>query len=131
MKLVSIFSLIFIAALFGAAWAADSPSEVYRAFDTAVRKAQSVKDLLPYLTASKRAELEQLGEAEQIVKLSELRLGRPDKVKIKNEKIKDDEARLNVEGFYEFQELRIKGRVMLLREDGAWKFDGELWDKSS
>jgi hypothetical protein len=132
MKRAMLLGLVLLFAVMPVCSGAEiTPSQLYMTFDETLRKATTLKEIMPFLTEGKRTELAQMSEAEQEVKLIELRMGRPDRVKVNSTKITGDRAELRVEGYYEFQSMRIKGRVVLAREKGEWKFDGELWDKAS
>jgi hypothetical protein len=103
-----------------------TPSQVYLDYRAALANARTMSEVLPHLSASYRG-LESFSEGEQQQALENFRFGvRQTELQVTEETIDGDTCRLEVTGTNQFGKT-VKGRVTMVREDGAWKFEEESW----
>jgi hypothetical protein len=128
MQVCRVFSLglalaIAVPALASAEQAAQSASEFYQAYRKAFAKAQKIEDLLPMMTASRRAQVEKTPADERAMMfgmLKEMTAEQGD-VKVVKETPTANGAELVV------QAKNGGGTVTIVKEGGGWKLDKESW----
>jgi len=106
---------------------AKSPTDAYLAFAKAAPKATSLDTLLPFLSKVYRGNLSSQPAEKKPVWLQRLKdsVDMTD-MKITKETITGDKCTL--EGTAKGKSgLPLKGKVFLLKEDGEWKLDEQVW----
>jgi hypothetical protein len=109
--------------------AGKSPGETYLAYRAAMLKAKSVENLLPWLSKEARAQIEESPKDERPMMfefMQEMAGGMSD-VKVVNESVKGDTATVEVEATDAAAKSKIRGKINMAREDGAWKVVRENW----
>ena len=114
---------IAVPTLAGAGQTSQSASDFYQAYRKAFAKAQKMEDLLPFMAAGRRKQMEGTPADERTMMfgmLKEMTAEQGD-VKIVKETATANGAELAVEA------KDGTGTVTLVKEGGAWKLDKESW----
>jgi hypothetical protein len=128
--LTLVMSLVSAAAL--AAQTGDkTATQFYMEYRAAFDKAKTVDELLPFMSASRRKQIEST-PAEERTKMFELMkiLGALTNVKVTKETRSANGATLMVEAL-DPDKAKATGTVTLVQESGAWKVDKESFKSSS
>ena len=128
MQVFRIFALgvaLAIAApsLAGTEQASQTGTEFYQAYRKAFAKAQKIEDILPFMAASRKAEMEKTPADERKMMfgmIKEMTAEQGD-VKVLKETATKTGAELAV------QAKDGTGTITLVKEGGAWKLDKESW----
>jgi hypothetical protein len=106
---------------------AKSPTEAYLAFVAAAPKAKSLEEVLPHLSKEYRSMLSAQANDQKPVWLQRLR-DSADMTDIKISKETVSGEKCTLEGTEKSSKgLPLKGKVFLVKEDGAWKLDEQGW----
>jgi hypothetical protein len=104
-----------------------TPTQSCLDYYAALQKAKTVDEVLPYLSAEFRSMIESQPKSERPVWLGRLRDGVPPKdLKITKETIDGDKCILEGTGT-SAKGNALHGKIVLVKEGGAWKFDEEAW----
>lgn len=107
--------------------AAKTPTQAYLEYVAAVNKARTLAEVLPHLSAEYRGMLESRPNADQPVWLQRLKDAQPAKdLKITKETISGEKCTLEGTGTSD-KGNALKGKIMLVKEGGAWKLDEQSW----
>ena len=128
MLVVRVFTLglalaIAVPSLAAAGQASQTGTEFYLAYRKAFAKAQKIEDILPFMSASRRKQMEQTPADERKMMfemIKEMSAGQGD-VKVGKETPTATGADLAVTA------KDGTGTVALIKEGGAWKLDKESW----
>jgi hypothetical protein len=106
---------------------AKSPTEAYLAFVAAAQKAKSLDEVMPHLSKEYRAMLSAQPGDKKPVWLQRLKDSADmQDIKVTKETISGEKCTL--EGTAKSSKgFALKGKVFLVREDGAWKLDEQGW----
>ena len=116
--------LIFAApALVGARQATQTATEFYQTYRKALAKAQKVEDVMPMMSASRRAEVEKTPAADRKMMFEMIKMMTEEQgdVKVVKETATPKGADLAV------QSKNEAGTVTMVKEGGSWKVDKESW----
>lgn len=106
---------------------AKSPTEAYLAFVAAAQKAKSLEDVLPHLSKQYSAMLSAQPNDRKPVWLERLK-DSADMTEIKIGKETINGMKCTLEGTAKSSKGNpLKGKVFLVKEDGAWKLDEQGW----
>jgi hypothetical protein len=109
---------------------AKSPTEAYLAFAAAAQKAKSLDEVLPHLSKEYRAMLSAQPNDQKPVWLQRLK-DSADMLDVKIVKETVTGEKCTLEGTARSKkDLPLKGKVFLVKEDGAWKLDEQGWATS-
>jgi hypothetical protein len=131
-------SCLLLVVLSAAALNAQAPAaaqktatQFYMEYRAAFDKAKKIEEVLPYMAAANRKEVESTPPAER-VKMFEMvkAFNVVTNVKVLKEERTANGATLSVEGIDE-DKKKATGTVRIIREGGAWKLEGESWKTSS
>jgi len=102
-------------------------SQFYMDYRAAFDKAKSVDELLPFMSAESRKQVEATPAGER-AKMFELMkaMGTLTNVKIVKETPSGDGATLTAEGL-DSEKKKATGTITIVKEKGAWKLGGESW----
>lgn len=109
-----------------------SPTERYESYRAALAKAAALEELLPLTSHAVRDEMAKRPPAYRKAILKDLQSRDGGDLRVVDERVDGDVATLTVEGTQVVDAargLRSHGRasVVLLRQDGAWRVDEEIW----
>jgi len=102
-------------------------SQFYIDYRAAFDKARTVDELLPFMSAESRKQVEATPAADR-VKMFELMkaMGKVTNLKIVKETKTADGATLNAEGL-DADKKKTTGIISIIKEGGAWKVGSESW----
>jgi Domain of unknown function (DUF4878) len=102
-------------------------SQFYMDYRAAFDKAKTVDELLPFMSAESRKQVEATPAADR-AKMFELMktMGKVTNLKIVKETKSGDGATLNAEGL-DPDKKRTTGTISIIKEGGAWKLGSESW----
>lgn len=125
---LEIWTVVLLAALRTAAGAeAKTPTQAYLDYREAVIKAKTLSEVLPHVSGAYRGMLEARPKKDQPVWLERLKESANMKdLKITKETIDGDKCTLEGTAT-SARGNALKGKVLLVREGGAWKLDEEFW----
>jgi hypothetical protein len=124
---VGLMILITGAAVLAAGEPAKSPTQAYLDYHAAVLKAQTLPEVLPYLSAAYRGMLESRPKKDHPVWLERLKeSANVTDLKIGKETITGDKCTLEGTAT-SARGNAVHGKVNLVKEGGAWKLDEEFW----
>jgi hypothetical protein len=111
---------------------AQSPTERYEFFRAALDKAEALEELLPLTSSAVRDEMTRRPPAYRKAILADLKTRGLGQFRVVAERIDGDVAWLTVEGTNLVDpehnvRSHARGSVVLLRQDGAWRVDDEVW----
>ncbi len=109
-----------------------SPTERYEAFRTTLDKAEALEELLPLTSSAVRDEMAKRPPAYRQAMLAELKTRGLGQYRVIAERVDGDVAWLTVEGTNLVDpehdvRSHARGSVVLLRQEGAWRVDDEVW----
>ena len=106
-------------------------SQFYMEYRAAFEKAQAVEDILPYMSASRRKQVESTPAEERKKMFEAIKIiGALSNVKITKETRTADGASLAVHAL-DSDKAETTGTITLVKENGAWKIDKERFSSSS
>jgi len=105
---------------------ARTPTQAYLAYNAALGTATKLADILPFLSKEYRAMLESRPKADQPTWLERLKDSRMKDVKVTGETVSGNTCTLQATGT-SARGNAMKGKIQLVKEDGAWKLDEEGW----
>lgn len=106
-------------------------SEFYTEYRAAFDKATAVEDIMPYLSASRRKQIESTPAEERKTMFHVIKImGTLTDVKISKETRTADGATLTVDAL-DSDKAKTTGTITLVKENGAWKIDKERFKSSS
>jgi hypothetical protein len=115
----------------GAAAKVQTAAEFYQRYLTAFEKAKTVDDILPYMAAENRKQVEATPKADREKMFGLLKIMGHSNVKVlKEEHATDGKTILTVEGI-DSDKAKSSGKVTLVKEGGAWKIGEESWTSKS
>ncbi len=129
MRVVSVAALMLclVAPVFAQAPAAGSASEAYLKYRKAFDSAKKVEELLPYMVAERRKEVESTPAAERAEMFDMIKtMGALTNVKIVKEAATANGATLTVEAL-DPDKAKTTGTIDMVKEGGAWKLGKESW----
>jgi len=129
MRVVSVaaLTLCLVAPVFAQAPAAGSASEAYLKYRKAFDSAKKVEELLPYMVAARRKEVESTPAAERAEMFDMIKtMGALTNVKIVKEAATANGATLTVEAL-DPDKAKTTGTIDMVKEGGAWKLGKESW----
>jgi hypothetical protein len=111
--------------------AKQTASEFYMAYRTAFSKANTIEDVLPYMSKGVRAKVEATPAADlpKMFEFIKQMAGSMTNVKVLKETKTDEGVMLTVEGTDGTD--KMTGQVQILREGDAWKVGRESWSNKS
>ena len=95
-------------------------------YHAAAKKATTLAELLPYLSAEYRAMLESRPKEDQPVWLGRLKDATVKDLKVTKETIAEAKCTLEATGT-SAKGNAVRGKIMLVKEGGAWKLDEQFW----
>jgi hypothetical protein len=101
-------------------------SQFYMDYYAACDKAKKMEDLLPWMSAKSRAEMEAMPAAERPKMFELFKMLRASNVKVVKETRTTDGATLTVEGI-DTDKKKATGTVDIVKEKGEWKIGQEKW----
>lgn len=105
-------------------------SQFYMQYRAAFDKAKAIEDLLPFMSAPRRKQMEATPAGEKVKMFEVFKLlGTMTQVKITKETRTANGAILTVEGL-DSDKAKTVGEITLVRENGAWKLDKESFKSS-
>ena len=124
-------SVLAPAPAFAQAPAAGSASEFYLKYRQAFDAAKNVEQLLPYMSAATRKQVESTpaGERAEMFEFIKL-MGAMTNMKIVKEAPNGTGATLTVEGV-DSDKAKTTGTIDIVKEGGAWKLGKESWSTKS
>ena len=124
---VSIVSAVALAAQIGEKTATQFYMEYRAAFD----KAKAVEDILPFMSAARRKQVESTPAAERTEMFDMIKtLGALTNVKVMKETRTANGATLMVDAL-DGDKAKTAGTITLVQDNGAWKIDKESFKSSS
>ena len=121
--LVAVCSVVYSGVLSAQAKTA---TEFYTDYLGVFAKAKSVDQLLPYMSASRRKEIESTPAGERAKMFEFIKMVQPTGVKVLKEEKTATGATLTTEGV-DSDKKKMTGTVVIVREGGAWKIQDESW----
>lgn len=108
-----------------------SAGEFYLEYRAAVMKARSVNDILPFMSAERRAQVEKTpaDERGKMFEFVQFMTGQVTGIKVVKETPTADGVTLTVEGV-DSDKKKGTGTIQILREKGEWKLGKESWSFS-
>jgi hypothetical protein len=109
-----------------------TPTERYEAYRAALTYASSLEELYPLTSKAVRDEMAKRPDDLRRSLLADLQARRASWLRVVDERVSGANARLTVEGEQIVDPSKGTksfghARVLLVREDGAWKIDEEVW----
>lgn len=109
-----------------------SPTERYESYRAALARAEQLEELLPLTSSGVRDEMAKRPPAYRKAILNDLKARDGGDLRVVDERVDGDVATLTVEGTQVVDPargVRSRGRasVVLLRQEGAWRVDEEIW----
>ncbi len=113
--------------------ASQTATQFYMAYRAAFAKATKIEDILPYLAAANRKDIEGTPAADRAKMFEMIKMMDTNtKVKVlKEEHQADGGAVLSVTAYDTDQKKDVSGTVSIVKEDGAWKLQKEAWASGS
>jgi hypothetical protein len=113
--------------------ASQTATQFYMAYRAAFDKATKIDDLLPYMSAEKRKQIESTPAAERgkmfgMIKMMDTNT----KIKVlKEDRQAYGSVVLTASAFDTDQKKDVSGKVTIVKESGAWKLVQEAWTSGS
>jgi hypothetical protein len=113
--------------------AQQTATQFYMAYRAAFDKATKIEDVLPYMKAETRKQVESTPAAERgkmfgLIKIMDTHT----KIKVlKEDRQADGGVVLGVSAFDTDQKKDVSGKVIIVKEGGAWKLGQEEWSSGS
>lgn len=127
---IILFSALLLVAAAGQptafAAAAKTPTQAYLDYCAALAKAKTLSDVLPHLSEAYRAMLESRPKADHPTWLKNLKESEVKDLKISKETIEGEKCTLEATGT-SARGNAMKGKIILVKEGGAWKLDDQFW----
>ena len=115
----------------GAQTAEKTASQFYTEYRAAFDKAKAVEEILPYMSAERRKQVESTPAAERKKMFGMIKMmGTLTNVKILKEARTADGATVTVEAL-DSDKAKTTGTITLVKENGAWKVDNEKFFSSA
>jgi hypothetical protein len=119
--------LCLVAPVFAQAPAAGSASEAYLKYRKAFDGAKKIDELLPYMVAARRKDVEATPPAERAEMFDMIKMmGALTDLKIVKETPAGDKATLTVQAL-DSDKAKSTGTIDMVKEGGAWKVGKESW----
>jgi hypothetical protein len=125
--------LILVAALAAPALSAQSApaaqktaTEFYMEYRAAFEKATKIEDLLPFMAAANRKQVESTSAAERPQFFELMKMFNVTNAKVLKEERTAAGATLTVVGL-DMEKKKASGKIEVVREGGAWKLGKEQW----
>ena len=126
-QLAAIVVLIAVGVSLVAAQANQTASEFYTAYRAAFDKAKKIEELIPYMSKSMKADIENTPAAERPAMFQMIKeMSKMSNVKIVKETKTAEGVTLSVEAMGE-DRSKMTGQIRIVKEDGAWKMAKESW----
>ena len=122
--LVAVCSVVFSHVL--SAQAQKTATEFYNEYQAAFAKAKSVDQLLPFMSAAHRKEVESTPAGERSKMFEFIKMVAPKGVKVLKEERTATGATLTAEGVDD-DKKKMTGTIEIVREGTAWKIGQESW----
>ena len=129
MRAVSAVALMLclVAPVFAQAPAAGSASEAYLKYRKAFDSAKKIDELLPYMVAARRKDVEATPAAERAEMFDMIKtMGALTDLKVVKETPAGSEATLTVEAL-DSDKAKSTGTIQIVKEGGSWKVGTESW----
>jgi hypothetical protein len=109
--------------------AKQTPTQFYMAYRAAFAKATKVEDVLPYMCAERRQQIDSTPAAERGKMFSMIKMMDTNtKVKVlREDRQGDGSVVLGVTAYDTDQKKDVSGQVTIVNEGGAWKLSKESW----
>ncbi len=109
-----------------------TPTERYEGYRSALVHAESLEELLPWTSKAVRVEMSKRPPSYRKALLADLQQRKVEDLRVTEEQISGTVATLSVEGWHVVDPSMGtrgfgKGKVILFREEGAWRVDDETW----
>jgi len=109
-----------------------TPTERYETYRAALARASTIDELYPLTSKAVRDEMDKRPETYRRSLLADLQARRATWLRVVDERVSGAHARLTVEGEQVVDPNTGKkslgrARVLLVREEGAWRIDEEIW----
>ena len=101
----------------------EGPAKVYMEFQSTLKNARSLSEILPYLADEQVKEVKQMGEPDAL--LPALKSLTPENLKLVGQDVKADKASLQLTG--DIDGSPSTGTATLVMEGGKWKIMAEAW----
>ena len=106
---------------------AQTATQFYMAYRTAFDKATKVEDLLPFMSADQKKQIQATPAADRAKMFGMMKImGTYTDVKVLKEERTGDGATLTVEGV-DPDKKKSTGKITIVKEGGAWKLGQEFW----
>jgi hypothetical protein len=123
--------ILTVAVSAGAQTAEKTASQFYTEYRAAFDKAKAVEEILPYMSAERRKQVESTPAAERKKMFGMIKMmGTLTDVKILKEARTADGATVTVEAL-DTDKAKTTGTITLVKENGAWKVDNEKFFSSA
>jgi hypothetical protein len=126
-------SCLILLALHMAVVSAQTPAKTatqfYMDYRAAFEKATKVEDVIPFMSAEVRKQIEATPAAERPEMFQMIKMMNVTGVKVTREQITSTGATLTAEGT-DSDKKKSTGTVQILKENGAWKLGQESWTSS-
>jgi hypothetical protein len=103
-----------------------SPAQAYTEYHKAVIKAETLSEILPYLSHAYRLMLESRPRENHRVWLTNLKEDLVTDLKITKETVAGNSCTLEATGKSKRGNM-MKGKIVLVKEGDSWKLDEQLW----
>lgn len=119
--------LCLVTSVFAQAPAAGSASEAYLKYRKAFDGAKKIDELLPYMVAARRKDVESTPAAERAEMFDMIKtMGALTNLKVVKETPAGNEATLTVEAL-DSDKAKSTGTIQMVKEGGSWKVGKESW----
>ena len=106
---------------------AQTATQFYMAYRAAFDKAAKIEDLLPFMSAASKKEVEATPAADRAKMFGLMKImGTLTSVKVLKEERAGDGATLTAEGL-DTDKKKTTGKITIIKEGGAWKLGAESW----
>ena len=131
MRYLSLLVVLALSAVtLGAQTTEKTASQFYTEYRAAFDKAKAVEDILPYMSAQRRKQVESTPADERKKMFGAIKvMGALSNVKIVKETRTADGATLSVDAL-DSDKSKTSGTITLVKEGGAWKVDKESFKSS-
>ena len=131
MRYLLVLTIALCAVSLSAQTTEKTASQFYTEYRAAFDKAKKVEELLPYMSAQRRKQVESTPAAERAKMFEAIKImGALSSVKITKEARTGDGATLSVDAL-DSDKAKTTGTITLVKEGGAWKVDKESFKSSA
>jgi hypothetical protein len=124
-------AMAVVAAVAAGAWAPQAPpktpTDFYLSYLAAMEKAKKVEDLVPFMTAEHRKQMESTPAEQRGPFFEMIKMMRPSKVKVVKETAQADGSVIIAAEGVDADNKKAAGKITIVKEGGAWKISEESW----